>query len=265
MTYTTFSPRPYSAIGETHCESGFVAKDHCVPLSLKSYNISSYEKVKYVHLSSVGNPVFCRDLVCSVESFPPSTSCSFDVEIHTPLSPHSTQYSSVSMDFCIFNGIGRTSLVINALYLLVFQPVFTCVGNRGITTVVRGNKLGVMISTDCNKVSVRANIKYIPYDKISNSVFCRDLFQMIESVSPSLLCTYDLQIHTALSETISYSSVSDDFCIFNAFGKTDLEPGTMYRVELYPTFTPLANQESNLPFRGSGLSVTLITDRPSDS
>ncbi|XP_041368107.1 uncharacterized protein LOC121382642 [Gigantopelta aegis] len=188
--------------------------DKCLQFtSFESYNISSYEKVKYVPFSRLGDPVLCSYLVCSVESFPPSTSCSFDVEIHTPLSPYSILYSSVSMDFCIFNGIGRTRLVPNTLYLLIFQPVFTCVGNRGITTVVRGNKLGVIISTDCNTVSVKANTKCIPYDKISNPVFCRDLFHMAESVSPSVFnqIRYDLEIHTSLSETISYPFVSGDF------------------------------------------------------
>ena len=41
MTFTTSSPRPYSAIGETHCESGFVAKHHCVPLSLSESDMTS--------------------------------------------------------------------------------------------------------------------------------------------------------------------------------------------------------------------------------
>ena len=41
MTFTTSSPRPYSAIGETQCESGFIAKDHCVPLSLTESDMTS--------------------------------------------------------------------------------------------------------------------------------------------------------------------------------------------------------------------------------
>ena len=32
---------PFSAIGETQCESGFVAKDHCVPLFLSESDMTS--------------------------------------------------------------------------------------------------------------------------------------------------------------------------------------------------------------------------------
>ena len=41
MTFTTSSPCPYSAIHETQCESGFVAKDHRVPLSLSESDMTS--------------------------------------------------------------------------------------------------------------------------------------------------------------------------------------------------------------------------------
>ena len=41
MSLTQPSPRPYSAIGETQCDSGFVAKDHSVPLSLSESDMMS--------------------------------------------------------------------------------------------------------------------------------------------------------------------------------------------------------------------------------
>ena len=58
MTFTTSSPRPYSAFGETQCESGFVAKDHCVPLSESDMTSSPQKSLLTMYTGKNGTEVW---------------------------------------------------------------------------------------------------------------------------------------------------------------------------------------------------------------